>query len=183
MNRRLWRGALILLGLPVLALALAIGVGLVLPEAHEVTSRARYSRSPDSLWADVSDPARAATWRPDIQRVEILPDRDGRAVWREVGPTGELTYERVEFEPPRRMAVQIAEPDLPFSGLWIYEVSPVEGGAVLTLTERGEVYNPLFRFMARYLFGYHSTLDSYLTALGAKYGEETVPRHDPEGTE
>jgi hypothetical protein len=177
MTKRIRRAVILVMGLPVLALIVAAGGGLFLSETHVVTSRARYAVSADSLWAEVSDPERAAVWRPDIQQVERLPDRDGRTAWKEVGATGALTYERTVYEPPARMVVRIAEPDLPFSGEWTYEVAPADGGAVLTLTERGAIPNPVYRFLARFLFGYHSALDGYLTALGARFGEDTVPRH------
>jgi hypothetical protein len=42
---------------------------------------------------------------------------------------------------------------------------------VLTITERGQISNPVFRFMARYVFGYHATMQEYLASLGRKFGE------------
>ena len=41
----------------------------------------------------------------------------------------------------------------------------------VTLTEAGEIYNPIFRFMARFVFGYSGTIEAYLKALHAKFGE------------
>lgn len=48
-------------------------------------------------------------------------------------------------------------------------------GALVTVTERGFVRNPIFRFLARFVFGYSSTLDAYLKALGKKFGEDVSP--------
>ena len=42
------------------------------------------------------------------------------------------------------------------------------------ITEDGYVNNPLFRFMARFFFGYASTLDSYMKSLGEKFGEQVT---------
>ncbi len=179
MSRRAWRITLLVFGLPVLAMGVSMVVGFFLPETHDVASRARFDVPPDTIWADVSDPERAASWRPDVKSVELLIDRDGPLAWRETGPTGSLTYERVAFDPPRRLVIRVDEPDLPFSGEWDYEIAPAGSSAVLTIRERGEVHNPVFRFMARFVFGYHSTLDGYLVALGRKYGEEVTPRHIP----
>ncbi len=45
------------------------------------------------------------------------------------------------------------------------------------VTEDGEIYNPFFRVMSKLVFGYHRTQESYLNALGQKFGEEvTVER-------
>jgi hypothetical protein len=61
---------------------------------------------------------------------------------------------------------------LPFGGTWTFEVTPIgDGGSVVRITEDGEVYNPVFRFVSRYFMGYTATIDSYLKALGAKFGE------------
>ena len=38
-------------------------------------------------------------------------------------------------------------------------------GSTVTITERGEIYNPVFRSLARFMFGYTSTMDKTLDAL------------------
>lgn len=45
----------------------------------------------------------------------------------------------------------------------------------ITITERGEVYNPIFRFMSRFVFSHHATIDAYLIALGKKVSESVTP--------
>ena len=55
------------------------------------------------------------------------------------------------------MVTRIADPHLPFGGTWTYEIAPTETGSTLTITEKGEVYNPVFRFVSRYLQGYTAT--------------------------
>ena len=52
-----------------------------------------------------------------------------------------------------------------------YELVQLLEGNV-TITEEGRIGNPLFRFMARFVFGYSGTIESYLRALAARYGEE-----------
>jgi hypothetical protein len=39
--------------------------------------------------------------------------------------------------------------------------------------ENGEIYNPFFRFVSRYIVGHHRTIDGYLRALRAE--TETAP--------
>lgn len=47
------------------------------------------------------------------------------------------------------------------------------GGTRITITEDGKVYNPIFRFV----MGHHGTMDDYLTAVGAHFGETVAPEH------
>jgi hypothetical protein len=39
------------------------------------------------------------------------------------------------------------------------------------VAEDGEIYNVVFRFMARYFSGYHRSIETYLRDLGAKFGQ------------
>ena len=80
-------------------------------------------------------------------------------------------------EAPRRYATRIADEELAFGGTWSFEIEPADGGSQLTITENGEVKTAFFRAMARFAFGYHSTMDSYLRALGRRFGEEVEPVH------
>jgi hypothetical protein len=79
-----------------------------------------------------------------------------------------------EAVPPRRLVTRIADPNLPWGGTWTTEITLTSGGSVVRITEDGYVNNPLFRFMARFIFGYASTLDSYMKSLGEKFGEQVT---------
>lgn len=104
------------------------------------------------------------------KKIERLPDREGRAVWVEEGRSGRITLATERSEPPRLLVLAVADPDLPFGGTWTYEIAPAPGGSTLTITENGEIYNPLFRFMARYIFGYEGTISTYMAALEKHVG-------------
>ena len=45
-------------------------------------------------------------------------------------------------------------------------------GCAVTITESCEVYNPIFRFMSRFVFGHSATIKRYLRDLGKKFGEQ-----------
>jgi hypothetical protein len=68
------------------------------------------------------------------------------------------------------MVTRIADSKLPFGGTWAYEIVPASNSCTLTITEDGEVYNPLFRFVSRFVIGHTATLDGYLKALSTKLG-------------
>jgi hypothetical protein len=77
--------------------------------------------------------------------------------------------------PPARLVTRIADKSLPFGGVWIFQVVPTAEGSRLNITENGEVYNPVFRFVSRFIFGYDRTLDAYLQDVSRKFGERAVP--------
>lgn len=164
---------LLVVGVLAALVALVAVIGAVLPKGHVATRSAKFHQPPEVIWQALTDVEAFPSWRPDVRRVERLPDRDGRRAWREVWKNGQvIAMETVELEPPRRLVGRIADPNLPFGGTWTYELHPAEGGTVLRITENGEIYNPIFRFMARFVFGYHATMEQYLKALGKKFSED-----------
>ena len=167
---------LIPLGIVVgLVLAMAIA-GSLLPKSHSATRRATFRRPAAEVWAAITDIEKFPTWRSDLASIERLPDRDGRPAWREKGKNGTMTLEQVEAKPPSKIVGRIADKNLPFGGTWTQVLTESEGSTTLAITEEGEVYNPIFRFMARFVFGYAATLEKYLRDLGRKFGEEVTPQ-------
>ena len=63
------------------------------------------------------------------------------------------------------LRVRIDDPGQPFGGTWTYALTPNGTGTSLTITEDGEVYNPIFRFMSHFFFSQTATIDAYLAAL------------------
>lgn len=176
MLRRILIVVAILVAIP----ALAALIGLFLPKGHVATSRATYSQAPETIWAVVVEFERWPEWNASVQKMERGPDRDGKPVWLSIGKWGQMPSVIEVFEPPRRLVTRIPEDaGIGFSGSWIYEIAPAGGGATLTITERGEVSNPLFRFMGLFFFDAHSTMHGFMRALGGKFGEKVEPAPVP----
>jgi ribosome-associated toxin RatA of RatAB toxin-antitoxin module len=138
-------------------------IGALLPQGH-VASRSRtFAHPAERVFNAISDARRYPEWRPGMRNVTMLSEQPLR--WREDATTGKVEFEVTESQGPRRQVVTIVSKDLPFGGRWEYDLAPDGNGTRLTITERGEVYNPIFRFMARFIFGYTKTMDDYLAAL------------------
>jgi polyketide cyclase/dehydrase/lipid transport protein len=171
----------IFLAIIVLVVAVVAGVGAMLPKEHVATRAAHFREQPDEIWKAISTPAEFPKWRPEVKSVEMIPDSGGHVVWVEHSGQGwsaqETPYQMTEFVPPvgampGRMVARIASPNLPFGGSWNYELSAVDGGTLLRITEHGEVRSVVFRFVSRYIVGQTKTMEDYLTALGGKFGEK-----------
>jgi uncharacterized protein YndB with AHSA1/START domain len=150
-------------GLGALLLAL-VAFGYALPVAHVATRDAVLAAQPERIFAVLTDVEAFPKWRADVQEVEVIA-RAPHLQWRERGSNDTIAFEIQESDPPRRLVTRIADPKLPFGGAWTFTLEPVDAGTKLTITENGEVYNPLFRVMSRFVFGHTATIDRYLVDL------------------
>ena len=155
-------------GVIVVVVVATLIVGWLLPEKHTASRHASFQASPETVWALITDVEQFPSWRSDVKTVERLANRDGQPVWVEEGSNGRITFAVERSDRPRLLVVRIADRDLPFGGTWTYAFSAASGGTTLTITEDGAIYNPLFRVLSRFVFGYESTLASFLKDLGAK---------------
>jgi hypothetical protein len=170
----------VILGILVALVLLVVVVGAMLPQSHVAVRSAHLHRPPADVWRAITDVSSAATWRKDIVRVELLPPANGHIAWREVAKHGTANYEGEMVRAPApgvpgRFISRITDKNLPYGGEWIIDVAAATDGSIVTVTEHGEVYNPLFRFVSRYIMGHTATIDGYLTALGKQFGEEVTP--------
>jgi Polyketide cyclase / dehydrase and lipid transport len=160
------RRAVLLIVAVVAALAAGvIGVGYALPQNHVASRTISLSASPDDVFAAIWNVDRYPNWRKDVQRVDVLSLEPLR--WRELSGGDAITFEVAESRRPELHTVRIADPDLPFGGTWTYALTPDGSGTRLAITERGEVYNPVFRFLSRFVFGHTASIDRFADALRA----------------
>lgn len=83
------------------------------------------------------------------------------------------SYAIVEQEAPNRFVTEITDKKLPFGGTWTYELADDGAGSRLTIVEHGYVYNPVFRFISRYVIGHTRSLDAYFAGLEQSAGSKT----------
>jgi uncharacterized protein YndB with AHSA1/START domain len=168
MPRRALRVVLWLLGVFVLVTT----CGSFMPREHIAMESVVLPVAPEVVYAAVRDVESAASWRSDLERVEILPDRNDRRVYREIGDDGVTMFEVTEDVPNERFTTEIADVGRSFSGHWVFQFAPAEGGGTrLTLTEVGDVPNPALRFLAGAIFGWEGSLRRYLGDLQAHLGK------------
>jgi uncharacterized protein YndB with AHSA1/START domain len=166
----------------VVLLAVVVGLGLVvvlvglmLPVKHDAAVSATIPAAPEAVWAALNDVVAFPKWRGDVTSVEMLRADSGHVAWREQGKNGAISYVIVEAEPPKHLVTRISDKSLPFGGTWEYVVTPEGSGSRVRITEHGEVYNPVFRFVSRFIMGHTATASAYLKALGARFGATVVP--------
>jgi len=161
---------LIVLAVVVVAILAVVVVGLFLPRDHVATRTALFDAKPVDVWRVVTDFEKGPEWRTGLKSVEILEPVGGRRRYREVSGFGPVTYIVEEERPPTRLVGRIADEDQGFGGSWTWEIAPEGEKTRVTITERGFISNPVFRFLARFVFGYGKTMETYLRDLRRRLG-------------
>ena len=162
--------------------AIVVIVGIVafagsrLPVSHVASRSAVIHASPDAVFNTMTDFGSAPSWRSGVKRVSVKPDSaTGRRRVTEESTTGTMTMEVEELVPPTRFVMRSVGDDLPYGGAWAHALEPQGDATRVTITEHGEVYNPIFRFIAKYVMGHNGTMDVYLKDLGRRFGSDVNP--------
>ncbi len=158
-----------------LLVGVAWSIGSLVPREHVVSRAATFRATPEALYGAIAAVAEQPGWREEVESVEVLPPRDGKLAFREHSSMGDVTFVVEVDEPGVRRVVRIADEDLPYGGTWTFRLESREAGTRLTITEEGFVDPALYRFLGKFVFGYSSTIDGYLKALGEKFGEKVEP--------
>ena len=169
------RYALVTVAVLVGGAILAVVLGVLLPRRHVVVMSAVIDRPVGEVWLAVSDMESQAGWRSDLKGVKRLPDHAGHAVWMQKTDRGDWPLEVVEVSPPVWLVAAVADSSQGFGGAWTYELTPLHGGTRVTITERGFIDSPFYRFLAWFVFGLHASQETFLRDLGRHFGESVKP--------
>jgi hypothetical protein len=168
--------ALIVIAVIVGVVVVVLAIGYSLPVKHRAQGQSVFRQPPAAVFAAITDVNAFPSWRASVKSVEVLPDSAGKRRFREVGSDGAILYEVERSVPGEQLVTRIADPSLPFGGRWTFDLIPAGDSTTVRITEDGEVYNPFFRFISRFVMGHTSTIDRYLLDLTNHF---STPRQDP----
>jgi len=155
-------------GVLVALVGLMTGIGWWLPVAHQASRSAVIAASPAAVFEIIRNVERYPEWRTGVSAVDVIERTSDLPRFRETGEFGPIVFRIEQADAPTFMRTRIDDPDQPFGGTWTYVLVPDTGGTLLTITEDGEVYNPLFRFLSRFVFSQTATMEQYLADLGRR---------------
>ena len=92
----------------------------------------------------------------------------------EVAEEDRIAYRLTEPARDSQFVATMTDPRLPFGGHWAITLTPEGAGTRVRIQEDGEVRDPIYRFFARFVFGYTSSMKNYLEGLGASDITEPV---------
>ena len=159
-----------LLTVAALTIGVVVGFGMAIPQDHTATRWARIDAPVDSVWSAITTPAAFPEWRADVASVEVLPPVQGRPSWREVSDGEALTFEITRWDRPGEVVTRIADEGLPFGGTWVYTLDGTGAATRVTITENGQIYSAVYRFVAQFVLGYEESMERYLGALVDRFG-------------
>lgn len=163
------RWILVIVAAVALLVVVVTVIGALLPKAHSVSRTARINLPADALYSVLADVDQYRSWRVDVTSLQRLPDKGGMPAWIEESNGMKIPMRFERMDRPSLLVGRIDTDTLAFGGTWTYRIVPVAAGASdLTITEDGEVKNPIFRFMSRFVFGHHATMDGFLKNLKTK---------------
>lgn len=167
---------LTLLGAIVLGLGILTVLAFTSPAVTEHNRTITLKETPEAIFAVLADVQKMPDWNRDLAKIDILPPAEGKETTRQTFKNGmAMTVVTTESLSPTHLVRAMQTSDkMPFVGTWTYEITPVENGTKVTLTEVSEIKKPLFRLMVR-LFGATKYMDAHLVDLARHFGENARP--------
>lgn len=152
---------LIIAGIIACLVIIVVIAGYMLPVKHTATVIIHINAVQQDVWNRITTVEKYPEWRKDVKSVTVSSPTE----WTEEGDNGKIPFKVREATPYEKWTSEISDKKLPFGGNWVYVLEAENGGTRITITENGEVYNPVFRFMSRYIMGHTATLNKYGTYL------------------
>ncbi|HYJ29006.1 MAG TPA: SRPBCC family protein [Allosphingosinicella sp.] len=162
----IWKWVAALFSVPVGLAAIVYGVGALLPRDHVAAAAAVIPAATPEVAALVRDVEGQPRWRSAVDTIEVLERRSGGGLlYVERSGSDAIRFDFAEEERDVRFRSVIADPALPFGGAWTIALEPAGDGTRVSIEERGEVRDPLYRFFSRFVFGHEATMRTYLADL------------------
>ena len=125
-------------------------------------------------WTTLVDYPGHTAWRRGLTAVDRLPDAESTEVWRESFGRSTTRTTTIEAHSPSSLVRQFDVEGGSIRRRWEFALEPVvsPGNTRITLTEFGEIRNPLRRFVVRFITGRSTTLKDFLRDLAHRFDAE-----------
>lgn len=141
------------------------GVGIALPHAHVARMEGLVAKTPAEIAAIIRDVRSYPKWRGVV--VENVVETAEGVSYVELAEGDRIAYLLTEPERDAKFVATITDPSLPFGGAWTIALIAEGAATRVRIQEDGDVRDPLYRFFAHFVFGYTSSMKTYLKGLGA----------------
>lgn len=155
-----------IVGALVLIAGAIYAIGASLPREHVARAERVIAMPADAVAARLRAVRDHPSWRPGLE-VDIRSEDASGVSYVETMDGEAIAYRFSETEPGRRFVSAITDEALPFGGQWTFTLTPQGETTLVEIEEAGVIRDPLYRFFARFVFGYTSTMESYLDRLEA----------------
>jgi uncharacterized protein YndB with AHSA1/START domain len=145
--------------------------GSMLPATHTASVSVVVNAPREKVWELINSAEKFPEWLKDITKVEMLPEQDGKRVFRQhMGRNSFVLVETVS-EAPSRVRRTITDDNGPFSGSWDHVLEDAGNGQTkLTVHEEGTIKSAIPRAMMKLFFGYDYYLKRMAVEMKGKLG-------------
>lgn len=155
-------------GFLVLLIVIVLAIGATLPVKHAALRSVELNAPADKIWSLITGYADMPKWRKELLKVEMKLESDGQEIWQEFESEKQsldfITLEQIEGQ---KLVRKIVGEKLNFGGTWTFILVADGDKTHLTITENGEVYNIMFRFVSKFIMGHYASMDKYIKQLEA----------------
>lgn len=164
--------ALLLAGLLLSLIGLLGIIGSFIPVTHTASISFEVAKPQKEVWAMLDKVEDFPSWFPDINRVEMLPEREGRRAFRQFQGRNSFVLEETLKQPMTRVVRTIADDNAMFTGSWDHQFESVgEGRTRITLTETGSVKSPIPRAIMKFAIGEKFYLNRFAECVTKRCGK------------
>lgn len=156
-------------------LGLLCAIGLLMPRDQSFTVSTQIAEPPQAVWSVLTNCAAQPSWRSELKSCSRAADEGGHAIYQLTYANGRiLKIEVMEMIPPENIEIRVLH--LPAGGklAWIFNLTPLDGGTQVSLTQNDEMKNLLGRFIFRAVFRNERPND-FLQALARKFDSSSGP--------
>ena len=152
----------IILGLIVLTGIILYLIGRAEPERHTASIKFALPKAPRVVWAALTDYAAMPQWWPAVKSVRFETRSNGEVItWNTDARSRQIGFRTKEEQAPVRLVREIVSDDLPFGGIWTFELVEEKGVTSVTLTEDGFIKPPLFRGISKLFLKHDATMHDF----------------------
>lgn len=161
---------LALIGVLVLVGLTAYLVGRSLPAEHVAEGSILVNADIEQVAERIRRVDLQPRWRDQLSSVTIESQKQGITNYQEHSGRDVVALALYERDGGQTFESRITDPELPFGGRWLIELSPQAPGATMvSVREEGVVRAPIYRALSKYVFGHDSTLKKYLADLATSF--------------
>lgn len=153
---------LIIIGIIVCLIIIVIIIGYLLPVKHKSSVQVLIDAAPEKVWQRLINFKDYPEWRMDLKNVEVKSNTE----WVETNSNNDkLPLKILTNKPLQTLITQFNATDLPYGGSWEFNLTPEGDNTMVSITENGEVYNPIFRFVSKFIMGHATSQKKYADYL------------------
>ncbi len=171
-RKKMMNTILIIVGIITVPILVVLIGGMMLPVNHTASVEKTFATKPDRIWSLLTDIEGQPKWRTDLKSIKVVSQDP--VSWVETSGFGEIPMKVERIESNQTLVTRINSTELPFGGTWTFKLEPQGSSTKLTITEDGEVRQPVFRFLSKYVFGHTKTLNTYMGHLETFLKKEAV---------